>query len=112
MVDALHVRRAGPRGLNARPRDGESIALLVEAFGQCQVLRVEMVLVARDIGGRRTLYLAGCVRELIPDGFTLAVFLPYSLNLEGSSGCAPEESFGKAGGADLRIGYCAGDLLL
>ena len=83
------------RGLNARPRDGKPIALLVKTAWPAPVLRVEVVLVAGHIARRSALHFAGSVREPIPDGFALAIFLPRALHLVGGGGRAPQEAIGE-----------------
>ena len=58
VIQPLHVRGAGSGRLNAWPGDGKTMALLVEAFGQCDVLRVEVVLIAGNVAGHAASYFA------------------------------------------------------
>jgi hypothetical protein len=37
VIQSLHVRGSGSDRLNAWPRDGKTVALLVKTFGQCDV---------------------------------------------------------------------------
>ena len=59
----------------------KTVALLVEAFGQCDVLRVEVVLIAGNVTCHATPYLAGCMSESVPYGFALAVLIPCAFYL-------------------------------
>jgi len=102
VVDAFLVRRACARWLNARPRDGEAIAFLVEALEDRDVLRVEMVLVTGVVAGCSAFYFAYGVRKAVPDGFTFAVLIPRAFHLIGSRGHAPEESVGEVRAAGRR----------
>jgi hypothetical protein len=110
VVDALHVGSAGSGRLDARPGDREALALLIEAPGERDVLRVEVVLVAGDVAGDAAADLAGGVGEAVPDGFALAVLVPCALVLVGGCGGAPEEAFRETGSFDEGVGDGAGDL--
>src|ERR1700760_1277556 len=96
VIQSFHVRGAGPRRLNAWPRDGKTLALLVEAFGQCDVLPIAVVLIAGNIPCHAAPYLPGCMSESIPYRFALAILIPRPFNLVGGCGCAPNKIFGKA----------------
>src|SRR6266478_4677061 len=54
-----------------------------------------MVGIAGDIAGSGALHLAGSVREAVPDGFALAVFVPAAFDLIGGGGGTPDKFFGK-----------------
>src|SRR5437899_3305216 len=54
-----------------------------------------MVGIAGDIAGGGALHLAGSVREAVPDGFALAVFVPSAFDLIGGGGGAPDKFFGE-----------------
>src|SRR5215472_1358898 len=97
VIDSLHIGSASAGRLYAGPRDGETVALQVQGFGQCDVLRVKMILIARDIAVHATPDLARCMREPVPDRFAFAVFVPRTFHLIGSRGCAPEEIVGEMG---------------
>ena len=84
-----------PDRLNARPGDGKTLALLVEAFGQCDVLRIEVVLIAGNVPGHAAPYFPGCMGESVPYGFALAVHIPRAFHLVGGSGGAPKKAFWK-----------------
>src|SRR5580658_7732697 len=101
MVETFLVRRADAVRLNARPRDGEAIALLVEAFQQGNVLLVEVVVIAGDVAGVAAFDVAGSMRIAIPDGFAFAVFVPSAFDLIGGRRHAPEKVFGKTGRFDV-----------
>ena len=95
VIDPLHVRGAGSDRLNARPRDGKTVALLVQAFGQCDVLRIEVVLIAGNVAGHAAPYFPGRMRESVPYRFALAVLVPRAFDLVGGRGGAPKKAFGK-----------------
>ncbi len=54
-----------------------------------------MIGIAGDIAGGGALHLAGSMREAVPDGFALAVFVPAAFDLIGSGGGAPDKVFGE-----------------
>ena len=64
MIQPFHVWGVNARGLDARPRNGKAIALQIELLGECDVLRVEMILVTCNIAGHTTPHLTRCVGEL------------------------------------------------
>jgi hypothetical protein len=68
---------------------------LIEALGECEVLGVEMVLIAGDVPCGSTFYFAGSVGEPVPNRFAFAVFVPCAFDLVGGGGRPPEEAFGK-----------------
>jgi hypothetical protein len=49
VIESFCVRSAGPGGLDAGPGDRKTLALLVQLFGQCDVLRIQVVLIAGNI---------------------------------------------------------------
>src|ERR1700733_6119493 len=104
MIQPFHVRGANARGLDARPRNGKAIALQIELFGECDVLRVEMILVSCIIAGHPTPHLTRCVGESIPDRFALAVLVPCAFVLIRGCGHTPKESFRKTCLFHYRIG--------
>ncbi len=81
VIEALRVRGADASGLDARPGDGKTLALLVEALGHGDVLRVEMVLIAGYIACHAASYLSGRVGEFVPDRFAFAVLVPCAFDL-------------------------------
>src|SRR5580658_8447035 len=83
VVKALLVGGPGAGWLNARPGDGEAIALDVEVRGRCDVLSKEMVLIAGDVAGHASPDFAGCMSKSVPDGFAFAVLIPRALILIG-----------------------------
>src|SRR5215469_7663503 len=95
MVNTFHVRSACSGGLDTRPGNGKSIALLIETPGQGEVLRVEVVLITGDIARGASLHLAGRMCKAVPDGFALAIFLPGAFHLVGCSGSTPQETVRK-----------------
>ena len=95
VIQTLHVRGPRPDRLNAWPGNGKTVALLVEAFGQCDVLRVEVVLIAGNVTCYATPYLPGCMSESVPYRFALAVLIPCTFHLVRGCGGAPKKTFGK-----------------
>src|SRR6266571_8272011 len=81
IVQALGIRFAGAVGLDARPGNGKAIAFQIHLLQQRHVFLVAMIGVASDVAGVSTLYFADGVRETVPDRFSLAIFVPASLNL-------------------------------
>src|SRR5258708_39492963 len=63
-----------------------------------------MVRIAGDIAGGGALHLAGSMREAVPDGFALAVFVPAAFDLIGSGGGAPDKFFGKLEWSKTHLG--------
>jgi hypothetical protein len=59
------------------------------------VFAVAMVVIAGDVGVGAVLDAAASVGKTIPDGFTLAVFVPGAFDLIGGSRCAPVEAVRK-----------------
>ena len=49
VIQPFHVRGSGSDRLNAWPRDGKTVALLVKTFGQRDVMRIQVVLIAGDV---------------------------------------------------------------
>ena len=74
----------------------------MKTFGQRQILRVEMILIAGDISCGPALNLADGMREPVPDGLALPVFVPCALDLIGGGGGSPKKPVWKAG--RLRLG--------
>ena len=95
MVKTLRIGLAGAIGLNARPRDGETVAGQIQLLEERDVFFVAMVGIAGDVAGGCALHLAGSVHEAVPDGFALAVFCPSAFDLVGSGGGAPDKLVGK-----------------
>ena len=108
VIDAFHVWRAGSGRLDARPGDGKAVALLVEAFRQGHVLRIEVVLIARDVSRRSALHLAGSVRKPVPDRLAFSVLFPCALNLEGGGSCTPKEAVRESCRCDLILRHSPG----
>src|SRR5207245_788790 len=96
------LARAGR--LDARPRNGEAIALEIHDAQQRNVFRIAMIGIASDVARVSTFYFADGMREAVPDRFALAVSIPCSLDLVGGSGRTPEKIFGEL----KRGGRCRG----
>ncbi len=108
VIQPLHVRGTGPDGLNARPGDGKTLARLVESLGQCDVLRIPVVLIAGNVACHPAPYLPECMSEFVPDRFALAVLVPCAFNLVRGRGGAPKKAFGETRLLYERVGYCPG----
>src|SRR5258708_28686461 len=63
-----------------------------------------MIGITGDIAGGGALHLAGSVREAVPYGFALAVFVPAAFDLIGSGGGAPDKFFGKLEWSKTHLG--------
>ncbi len=111
VIQPLHVRGAGSDRLNARPGDGKTLALLVKALGQCDVLRIEVVLIAGNVACHASPYFPRCMSESVPYRFTLAVLIPCAFHLVGGRGGAPKKAFGKTRPLYKRIRHRPGNLL-
>ncbi len=89
------IRRPGTGGLDARPGDGEAVAVEPEAAHQLDVLGMAVVVVA----GHRTRVAvadgAGAGSEGVPDRGAAAVLVHRSLDLVGGGGGTPAESCGQ-----------------
>jgi len=105
MVKTPRIGLAGAIGLDARPRDGETVAGQIELLEECDVFFVAMVGVAGDVAGGGALHLAGGVHEAVPDGFALAVFVPSAFDLVGSGGGAPDKLVGKLERRELELRF-------
>src|SRR5207302_4535960 len=93
VIQAFLVRLARAGRLDARPGNGEAIALEIHGAQQRNVFRIAMIGIASDVAGVSAFYFADGVREAVPDGFALAVNVPCSLDLIGGSGRTPEKIF-------------------
>src|SRR2546421_6590001 len=62
-----------------------------------------MVGIASDVASGGALYLAGGVREAVPDGLALAVFAPGAFDLIGGGGRSPNKFVGKLEGRETRL---------
>ena len=71
-----------------------------------------MVLIAGDIAIRAIFNLARRVSGPVPDRFAFAVGVPCSFHLIGGGCRSPEKVLGEAGGGDLSLRNCAGNLRL
>src|SRR5580693_1746758 len=90
-VEALLINGTLAVGHDARPRERDSRGVQTEVLHQRDVVRVAVVEVARDVAGLARLNLAGGVREAIPDGFALVVYVPAALDLIRRAGGAPQK---------------------
>ena len=95
VIQPFHVWGAGPGGLNAWPRDRKALALLIESLGHCDVLRIEVVLIAGNVACHPTSYFPGCMSESVPYRFAFAILIPRAFYLVGGRCGAPEKSLGK-----------------
>src|SRR5260370_31140961 len=64
-----------------------------------------MVGIAGDIAGRGAFHHAGSMREAVPDGFALAVFVPGAFDLIGSGGSSPDKFFGEFERGKTHLGF-------
>ena len=78
-----------------RGQEMEKRSLLVKTFGQCDVLRIQAVLIASNVPCHAASYFPGCMSESVPYRFALAVLIPGAFHLVGSRGGAPKKAFGK-----------------
>src|SRR3984885_6143643 len=111
MVEAFWVWRARARGLNARPRNREPVALQVESLHQGDILREKMILVTSDIARGAASNLAYGMRKPVPDGLALTVKIPRTFYLVRSRRHAPEKSIRKFRIGDFGGRNCTRDLL-
>ena len=81
VIDSLPIRGAGAGRLNARPGNGKTVALLIDALGQGDVLRIAVILIAGNIPGHASPNFPRCVRKSVPYGFAFAIFIPCAFNL-------------------------------
>src|ERR1700722_7277097 len=102
MIQTFAVWRTGAGRLNARPGDGEAVALLIQLACQHDVLRIQMVLIAGDVSGRASLYLADGMGESIPDRLAFAILIPRAFNLVCGCRRAPQKTIRKARLSDRR----------
>src|SRR5487761_1949629 len=107
VIQPLHVRNTGSGWLNAWPGDRETVALQVKAFGQRDVLREKMILVAGNIAGYGAPDFPWGMGEPVPYRFAFAVLIPCALHLVGGGGSTPDKSFRKARLLDDRFRYRA-----
>src|SRR5258708_8101558 len=63
-----------------------------------------MVGIAGDVAGGCALHFAGGVREAVPDGSALAVFVPGAFDLIGGGGGAPDKFVRKFEGSKAPLG--------
>src|SRR5258708_17184157 len=85
VIQPLHVRGAGSDRLNARPGDGKTLALLGKALGQCDVLRIEVVLLAGNVACHGSPYFPRRMNESLPLRSTLAVRIPAAFHRVGAA---------------------------
>ena len=104
VIQALLICWAGAARLNARPGDGEAIALQVELLHNGDVFSIAVVVVAGNIGRGRTTDLAGCVHETVPNGLSLPVFIPSPLDLKGCCRRSPKKSLGERAVPEVACG--------
>src|ERR1700680_4163983 len=95
IIDAFGIRRAGPGRLNASPRDRKAVAVQIKRPHQGNVLPPAMIGVASQVARVAVSDFAWSVREAVPNGLALAVFIPRAFNLVGGGGRAPEKSLRK-----------------
>src|SRR5580700_814921 len=95
IIQTLYVRGSGSDRLNAWPRDGKTVALLVKTFGQCNVLQIQVVLIAGNVPCHAASYFPRCMSESVPYRFALAVLIPCAFHLVGGRGVAPKKTFRK-----------------
>src|SRR5258708_5048185 len=91
VVHAFSISRAGTRWLNARPGNREAIAVQVHRTHQSDVFFPAVKRIASHVAAVTILDLSGSMREVVPDRFALAVFVPCAFDLVRSRGSAPEE---------------------
>lgn len=89
----LLVQRTLARRLNARPRDGIAIAAEMQLLHDRNVFGVAVVVVAGDVAGPTSLYIARGVTETIPDGFASSVEIPRPIHLIGRGCATPQKAF-------------------
>ena len=95
VIHSLGIRRAGTGGLNARPGNRKPVAVLIHGANQGNVVAPAIIGIAGHVARVAIFDFARRVREAVPDGFALAVFVPRALDLVSGRGRAPEESLGK-----------------
>src|ERR1019366_6405785 len=88
-INSLGIRLACARWLNPRPRNRETVAVEIQRSCQRDVFTPAMIAVAGDVAGVAVLDLAGSMREAVPNGFALAVFVPCTFDLVRGGGCSP-----------------------
>ena len=103
-VEARLVDGAGPRGQDARPADAEPVCARPELGHQTDVLRVAVVVVARDVARAAVRDRARSAREGVPDRRSSTVLGGSPLDLVGGGGEAPGEVGRKPSGQPGRIG--------
>src|SRR4029077_20878497 len=90
-IKSLRIRSPRSCSLNPRPRDREAIALHAQAAHDIQVFAIAKVVIAGDIPIVAVLDFMRSVREPIPNGFALAVFIPCALDLIRGRRSSPPE---------------------
>ena len=90
-IKSLRIRSPRSCSLNPRPRDREAIALHAQAAHDIQVFAIAMVVIAGNVPIVAVLDFVRRVREPIPDGFALAVFIPSALDLIRRRRSSPPE---------------------
>src|ERR1700676_3613810 len=95
MIDTLGICGARPGGLDAGPRDRKAVAVQIKRPHEGNVLAPAMIGVASQVARVAVSDFAWSVREAVPNGLALAVFIPRAFNLVGGGGRAPEKSLRK-----------------
>src|SRR6266478_5704484 len=101
VVNPFGIGFAAAAGLNARPGDGEAIALEVHLLRELDVFFEAAIGITGDVAGFASLHAAYGVGETIPDGFAFAVLVPGAFYLIGGGSHAPEEFLGEGAGAGV-----------
>ena len=107
-VEAGLVDGAGPRGQDARPADAEAVGARPQLGHEPDVLRVAVVVVARDVARAAVGDRTRPSGEGVPDRRASAVLGGGSLDLVGRGGEAPREVRREAPGESVRVGVEGG----
>src|SRR6202034_3281507 len=83
----------------------------MEALGECDVLWVEVILIAGDVACHAASHFPGRMGKPVPDRFALAIFVPGALVLIGRSCNAPEEALRESRLVDQRFRHRPGGLI-
>src|SRR6266852_6183377 len=109
VIDAFRIGFAAAAGLNARPGDGEAVALQVHLLRELDVFFEAAIGITGDVAGFTALHAPASVGETIPDGFAFAVLVPGALYLIGGGSHAPEKSLGEGARTGLWDEFCSGE---